>query len=93
MLQYFNQTIQPLNEQLAKSLGIKRITVKGFSWEEPVTVQVLEDGLVSDCNHAGATATVLEMEYREAGEYLPYNQQAMACDKCNAWSVDGEEWI
>ncbi len=64
---------------------INKIRIKGFVHPEGVTVQTKEDGLVTSCNHAGHGPGILVIGDDARGE-------AELCDKCDAWSYDGENW-
>lgn len=66
-------------------MRITKIRVKGFTVPADVTVQKVEDGIVTDCNHAGHAPGVLVIDDEVRGE-------AELCDKCMAWSYDGEHW-
>ncbi len=93
MFDYFNQYIKPANDKLGEMLGIKKIAVAGFSYPEPVTVQVLTiDGDLDACNHAGAYEQIVDDSYFTLGEWHERTRQVMACNKCNKWTLDGVEW-
>lgn len=57
-----------------------------------VTVQFFEDGVLTHCNHAGHAPDMIGFNMGEDNEY---EVSALVCDKsnCNAYSLDGEEWI
>ena len=94
----FEAAIRPLNLSLAKSLGVRNIKVRHYSYDHPVTVQVKEDGIVTSCNHAGAKMTIVEDQYLHGNiftgnvEMREQSFTGILCDKCPAWSIDGEEW-
>lgn len=67
-------------------MRLSKIRIKGFSSPEAVTVQTVEDGIITDCNHAGHEPGVLVIDDEVRG-------RAELCDKCAAWSYDGEEWV
>lgn len=87
------------NTKLGVMLGtVKKISVKDRSWLWPqdITVQVLEDGILVHCNHAGAEAEVMT---RSSLVYDPFTGEleerewpvtGIGCDKCPAWK-DREE--
>lgn len=66
--------------------GVIKVTGGDHIWfEQPITVQVKEDDIVTFCNHAGHEPGIfyIDDQLRSTGEL---------CDKCEAWSYDGEEW-
>lgn len=67
-----------------------KIRVKDRSMTEWVTVQVLEDGIVWYCNHEGAEKELVTFD---EGLDTEYSQRVWVCDKCAAWSDDGEGWF
>lgn len=78
----------------------KKIVVMGRHpfWDEDVTVQVKEDGIVTFCNHAGFTTETEEFTVPiwNGDAFEPTGtdyREVLVCDKCNAWSEDGEEWF
>lgn len=67
-----------------------------FAEDEPITVQVFENGIMMHCDHAG------HQTKREAFTVPVWNgdtfeptgteyKQVELC-KCGAWSYDGDEW-
>lgn len=79
--------------------GTRQIEVKQrFSFEEPVTVQILtEDGDLDECNHAGAEAEELEFTAYSTyeGMQVPDDSRyetVMVCDKCEAWQDEEGSW-
>lgn len=86
------------------ALGIKLgtvvpIQVTQHSWPEPVTVQILDDDIVSECNHAGAYYVEVDADEYDVDShtYLPTGSQTvLMCDKdnCNAqYNPYDEEWV
>lgn len=71
---------------------IKRIPVQGFSFTEDITVQIKEDGIVTHCNHAGATVGVFVQDFYYQGKDHEVAQTAILCDKCDAWCDEDGEW-
>jgi hypothetical protein len=79
---------------------MQAITVKGYPYEETVTVQFLEDGDLVECNHAGAETETLEfsaMEFDSELGMLPTGTEyrdCLVCDKCHAYYDEiNEEWV
>ena len=95
------QDILQRNAALGLALGTaKRIeVVTKHSWSEPVTVQVLEDDLVSYCNHAGAENVDVDVDEfdPDSGRSAPTGSSTvLMCDKdnCNAqYNPWDEEWV
>lgn len=95
------QDIMARNVALGVKLSVgKHIDVsQPYSWPEPVTVQVLDDDIVSECNHAGAYYVEVDAdEYDiDSRTYLPTGSQTvLMCDKenCNAqYNPYDEEWV
>lgn len=75
-----------------------KVPVFQYSFDEPVTVQFLEDSLLSDCNHAGAYLDVVERESLHGNwhtgemEVLEYTAESIVCDKCPAWQDEEGVW-
>lgn len=98
MVNAFETAIRPLSLRLDELLGVKHIKVRSFDYDEPVTVQIKEDGLVSHCNHAGAEFGIFPQDYQygdsrtgevSMGEVLV---QGTLCDRCPAWMDMEGEW-
>lgn len=69
------------------------IAIKQISREEPITVTSKLDGMIVDCNHAGADYEELFFDdYYGDEKSRIYMQKQYNCDKCTAVSVDGHEW-
>lgn len=100
MLQAFNTLVKPSLDHLNELLGetddrtVIPVKVKFKSG----TTQIFEDGLMMECDHAGAdmgdidlgslyynptTGTVEESDNTHRG---------LVCDKCSAWQDEGGEW-
>ena len=97
MVEYFNQNIKPYNDALGRMLGVFSIPVDRRSSFDFITVTSVEDGLIVDCNHAGATmqnVDALEFD-SDSGRFTPTGtEQVLVCDKCNKQSIPGtEEWL
>lgn len=93
----FNDVLQLRSEAIKMK---DKLTVSKLFGEEPITVQIIEDGILEHCNHAGAEykevlREVFQFDPRE-GNYFPVDESKwmMICDKenCNAVSDDGENW-
>ena len=76
------------------------IAVKQFrTYSIPITVTYREDGIITDCNHAGAGVEELIAERfdSDSGLWTPDDcEHRTVCDKCDAQMVqtdDGGEWI
>ncbi len=69
-----------------------KIPVRGFSFRDDITVQIKEDGVVTHCNHAGATTGVFIRDFYVNDQDLEYAQTATLCDKCDAWGDEDGEW-
>lgn len=53
------------------------------------TKQVIEDGIVVECDHAGHYQDTI---YFNEGLEDEYGRLVEVCDLCPAWSYDGEDW-
>lgn len=87
----FNATLIPLNRMLA--IAGLTIPVNYLPGNEPVTVQIKENGVVIHCDHAGAAYEDITFN---AGLDDERTERHLACDKCPAWFMktdDGGEWI
>lgn len=84
------QDILHKNQKLGLATGqVTRIKVTGFSIAEDVCVQIKEDGIVVECNHAGNHT---EMLTENAGMDNERTVETVVCDRCPAQYI-GEEWI
>ena len=72
-----------------------------YSYEEPVTTQIIEDGELIECNHAGAQEEEMEFEafswWEDAHTIVPDDSTTeivMVCDKsnCRAWQDQDGLW-
>lgn len=68
---------------------LTRIKIRGISIEEPISVAIKEDGIVTECNHAG---THQETYYFNEGFEDEYSRLVQVCDRGDAWSYDGQDW-
>jgi hypothetical protein len=60
------------------------------------TVQIIEDGIMTECNHFGAKwgteeETTIYTNFDGENEHT-YELTAYFCDHCPAWSYDQEDW-
>lgn len=69
-------------------------TVKVTKEQQPIdiTVQVKSDGMVVDCNHAGAIEGVLVKEFTINGHDVEAPYHATLCDKCPCWQDSEGDW-
>ena len=80
----------PLSKWFGRILKPQDIHIKGFSFEEPITVQVIEDDIVTYCNHDGAEIGVVTHEYFYGEGIEELTKTGKVCDKCDAWQdIDG----
>ncbi|RYF29589.1 MAG: hypothetical protein EOO17_00805 [Chloroflexi bacterium] len=100
MLQEFHTIIKPLNNDLAKMLNMQddytvipvKVTFKSG------TTQVIEDGLVSECDHKGADLGDVELSslhynpITESVEEYDVTRRGLVCDQCPAWQDESGEW-
>lgn len=93
MKQFFDLYIGGLNTKLGVALGNgTAIQVKHYGHSEPVTVQQRENGIVMECNHAGAYPEQFT-EYTGYGEFTQeHTVNGYACDKCELNNTTGE-WL
>ncbi len=99
MIEGFNAVIAPLNKKLANLLYINDydvIPVKvTFS---SGTTQVIEDGMVAECDHKGAELDCYPLDtlyYNPTDgsvETLDDHHVGLVCDKCLAWQDVEGEW-
>lgn len=75
------------------------ITISTEPYVSLITVTAKEDGIITDCNHAGASiedVIVDRLDY-DSGCWTPDDSESsMVCDKCPAWLVPldgGGEWV
>jgi hypothetical protein len=84
------QDILHQNQKLGLATGqVQRIKIRGFSIAEDVCVQIKEDGIVVECNHAGSHT---EMLTQNAGMDDERTVETTVCDRCPAQLI-GEEWV
>lgn len=74
--------------RLDRKLGYT-VPVTHHATDVDITVQVYEDGMLSECNHAGAFEGTVT---KYAGEDLEYEEWAMECDKCMASQNRDGDW-
>jgi len=67
-----------------------KIKVRGFSIAEDVCVQIKEDGIVVECNHAGNHT---EMLTENAGMDNEREVETTVCDRCPAQMSYFGDWI
>lgn len=73
---------------------LAQIIVKASSYPEAITVQIFEDEILTECNHAGAETQEFT-EYTGYGEHtMEHTVYGLECDKdnCRAQNIAGE-WI
>lgn len=71
-------------------MNTTKIKVQGYSFSEDICVQIKEDGIVVECNHAGNHT---EMLTEFGGMDNEREIETTVCDRCPAQlGVDGE-WI
>mgnify|MGYP001005650419 CR=1 FL=1 len=102
MLQTFNTLIKPDLDHIHELLGISHtedwtvipVRVKHASG----TTVIVEDGIVTDCDHAGAELGQIDLGQLQ---YNPTTGQVetfdnvhvgLACDRCPAWQDETGEW-
>lgn len=63
------------------------------------TTQTIEDGIVTECDHAGADmgdvdlANLIYNPDSGTVENIDSSQRALICDRCSAWKIPaGSEW-
>lgn len=95
------QDILRRNAAVGLAVGtVQRIeVVQKTTWPQPVTVQVRDGEVVSECNHAGADNIDVSVEEfdPDSGRYpLTGTAVVLMCDKenCNAqYDPINEEWL
>lgn len=76
-------------------LSVQAIRLRSYhGWEEPVSVQVQDNGEVWSCNHHGAVEEESHNEVeRPDGSYIEWSERVLVCDKCPAWKlIHDDEW-
>ena len=75
------------------NLGTK-IPVNQRSFEEPITVQIIQDDIVTFCNHDGAVVGIVFSGYYDSRteDIVDLPQDAFLCDKCEAWQDLEGNW-
>lgn len=104
MMKAFNTLVRPANDELARMLGITPKYDEDYT-VIPVRVkfaggteQILEDGMVTECNHAGADlgkvdlANLIYNPATEQVEEFDNSHIGLVCDQCNAWQDVTGEW-
>lgn len=98
-----NQTLKQERKILKRIMGV---TMDDNYESVPVrvthasgTTQVIEDGSVVECDHAGAhmdDISLASLQFNPTTgtvEEVDNTQRALACDKCPAWKIPaGSEW-
>ena len=69
-----------------------KIEVINKGIRKPVTVQTFEDEVMVHCNHDGAAYGLREGSYSYGEDIVDYEEPAVLCDKCDAWSDEDGEW-
>ena len=69
-----------------------RIEVRENNILEPVTVQVFDGDVLAYCNHDGAEYGLRTGTYCSGEDIVEYEEPAVLCDKCDAWSDEDGEW-
>jgi hypothetical protein len=82
---YYDREIKPISKVLDTILRVKHIPIKQVKGDYDITVTIKEDGIVVDCNHAGA-------DYKTVTVYPDGSDVVLACDKCNKQLIGGE-WV
>lgn len=92
-LSKFFAEIEAITATMPKTFGLgTKIPVKQISFEEPITVQIIEDDIVTFCNHDGAEVGIAFSGYYDPRieDIVDLPQDAFLCDKCEAWQdVEG----
>ena len=102
----FDALVLPQYRVLSRSLGLTEASFDENYDVIPVkvtfksgTTQIIEDGMVSECDHQGATMGDVELcdiHYDpNTGnvEDTARNYRMLVCDQCNAWKIpEGGEW-
>lgn len=101
----FKALVPPQYKELSKALGVAEVSMEDNHTVIPVrvihqsgTAQIIEDGIVTECNHAGATLGDVDLGnlfYNPAsGTVEEYNNthRGLICDKCPAWQDESGEW-
>ncbi len=99
MLQAFNTLVKPHVDHLNGLLGVEqtedwtvipvKVTFKGG------TTQVIEDGIVTECDHTGAYLDETTVPFWNADAHIfePTGSKTLiVCDKCDAWQDETGEW-
>ena len=72
------------------------VEVKQITFETPITVQTIEDGIVTNCNHDGAEYDAVSYDVLVNGfdgpDYAEITHAGLVCDKCPAWQSEDGEW-
>ena len=102
MLQAFNTLVKPHVDHLNELLGVDHtedwtvipVKVKFKSG----TTQIFEDGLMMECDHAGADMGDVDLSslYYNPNtgtvEEFDNTHRGLVCDKCSAWQDEGGDW-
>lgn len=102
MLRAFNTLVKPSLDHLNELLGVDhtedwtvipvKVKFKGG------TTQTFEDGIVTECDHAGADLGDVDLSslYYDprTGQVETFNNNrvGLVCDKCHAWQDADGEW-
>lgn len=80
---------------MQKTFGLgTHIPVKHINFDEPITVQIIENDIVTFCNHDGAEVGVAFNSYYDnlREDMVDIATDAFLCDKCEAWQDIEGEW-
>ena len=93
----FFAELDAITATMPKTFGLgTKIPVKQISFEDPVTVQVIEDGIVTHCNHDGAVYDAVSYDVLVNGfdgpDYAEITHAGLVCDKCPAWQSEDGGW-
>ena len=80
--------------KLYKGITLHIPVLRIHSEPESVTVQVIEDGIVTHCTHAQTKLDNVSHAYFVNGEIEELTRKATVCikDNCQAWQNESGEW-
>lgn len=95
--QFFENSLVELDKLTIRKDKVYVKRLNGFfTQDEPITIQVYEDGILTHCNHAGHQTKREEFTVPvwngDAFEPTGTEYKQVEICKCGAWSYDGEEW-
>lgn len=82
---YYDREIKPISKTLDAILRVKHIPIKQIQGDYDIAVTIKEDGVVMDCNHAGA-------ERQTVTVFPDGSDDVIVCNKCNKQLIGGE-WV